>query len=110
VTGGPQIVGNWRGDEVGSGTDFWRVSYDVRMGRVTQEEYRDFEGSLCRSIGHCMEMATAMSMAVMGEALGIALPDNAAIPAVDARRSVLAERAGRRAVALATRACDRATS
>jgi dihydroxy-acid dehydratase len=101
VTGGPQIVGNWRGDEVGSGTDFWRVSYDVRMGRVTQEEYRDFEGSLCRSIGHCMEMATAMSMAVMGEALGIALPDNAAIPAVDARRSVLAERAGRRAVALA---------
>ncbi len=101
VTGGPQLVGNWRGKEVGSGTDFWRVSYEVRMGTVSQEEYRDFASSLCRSPGFCMEMATAMSMAVAGEALGIALPDNASIPAVDARRSVLAERAGRRAVALA---------
>lgn len=101
VTGGPQMVGNWRGEEVGSGTDFWRVSYDVRMGRETQEAYREFESSLCRSVGHCMEMATAMSMAVVGEAIGMALPDTASIPAVDSRRSVLAERAGRRAVALA---------
>jgi dihydroxy-acid dehydratase len=101
VTGGPQLNGNWRGKEVGSGTDFWRVSYDVRMGKITDEDYQDFEASLCRSPGFCMEMATAMSMAVAGEALGIAMPDNAAIPAMDARRSVLAERAGRRAVALA---------
>ena len=101
VTGGPQLVGNWRGKEVGSGTDFWRVSYEVRMGKLTQDDYRDFESSLCRSPGYCMEMATAMSMAVAGEALGIALPDNASIPAMDSRRSVLAERAGRRAVALA---------
>lgn len=101
VTGGPSLVGNWKGKEVGSGSDFWRISYDVRAGRVSQEEYREFEGSLCRSVGHCMEMATAMSMAVAGEALGIALPDNASIPAVDSRRSVLAERAGRRAVAIA---------
>lgn len=101
VTGGPSLVGNWKGKEVGSGSDFWRVSYDVRAGRVSQAEYREFEGSLCRSVGHCMEMATAMSMAVAGEALGIALPDNASIPAVDSRRQVLAERAGRRAVALA---------
>jgi len=101
VTGGPQMVGNWRGEEVGSGTDFWRVSYDVRMGRLSQDDYRDFESSLCRSPGYCMEMATAMTMGVAGEALGIALPDNASIPATDSRRSVLAERAGRRAVALA---------
>jgi dihydroxy-acid dehydratase len=101
VTGGPQMVGNWRGQEVGSGSDFWRVSYDVRMGKLTQDDYRDFESSLCRSPGYCMEMATAMSMAVAGEALGIAMPDNASIPAMDARRSVLAERAGRRAVTLA---------
>lgn len=101
VTGGPSLVGNWKGKEVGSGSDFWRISYDVRAGRVSQAEYREFEGSLCRSVGHCMEMATAMSMAVAGEALGIALPDNASIPAVDSRRQVLAERAGRRAVALA---------
>jgi len=101
VTGGPALVGNWQGKEAGSGTDFWRVSYDVRAGKVSKEEYREFESSLCRSVGHCMEMATAMSMAVAGEALGIALPDNAAIPAVDSRRLVLAERSGRRAVELA---------
>ena len=68
---------------------------------MSVEEYHEFEGSLCRSPGHCMEMATAMSMAVAGEALGIALPDTASVPAVDARRAVLAERAGRRAVDLA---------
>lgn len=101
VTGGPQMVGNWRNQEVGSGTDFWRVSYEVRMGKLSQEDYRDFESSLCRSPGYCMEMATAMTMGVAGEALGIAMPDNASIPATDSRRSVLAERAGRRAVALA---------
>ena len=103
VTGGPSLVGMWRGEEVGSGTDFWRVSYARRRGEITADEYEDFESSLCRSPGHCMEMATAMSMATMGEALGIALPDNASIPAMDARRSVLAERAGRVAVDVALR-------
>lgn len=101
VTGGPALVGNWKGKEVGSGTDFWRVSYDMRAGRISRDEYRDFESSLCRSVGHCMEMATAMSMAVAGEAMGITLPDNASIPATDSRRLVLAERSGRRAVELA---------
>ena len=101
VTGGPQLVGLHKGQKVGSGTDFWRVSYEVRHKRMSVAEYREFEASLCRSHGHCMEMATAMSMAVAGEALGIALPDNAAIPAVDSRRAVLSERAGRRAVELA---------
>ena len=102
VTGGPQLVGKFRGRDVGSGTDFWHYSYEVRLGRMSTDEYRSFESSLCRSHGHCMEMATAMSMAVMGEALGIALPDNASVPAVDSRRSVLAERAGRRAVEIAS--------
>ena len=101
VTGGPMMTGYFRGEEVGSGTDFWKYSYEVRHGRMSIEEYRDFEASLCRSHGHCMEMATAMSMAVVGEALGIALTDNASIPAVDARRHVLCERAGGRAVAIA---------
>jgi dihydroxy-acid dehydratase len=101
VTGGPQLAGHFRGKPAGSGTDFWHYSYEVRLGRMSVDEYREFEGALCRSHGHCMEMATAMSMAVCGEALGLTLPDNAAIPAVDARRSVLAERSGRRAVELA---------
>jgi dihydroxy-acid dehydratase len=101
VTGGPMMTGYFRGKEVGSGTDFWSYSYEVRHGRMSAEEYRDFEASLCRSHGHCMEMATAMSMAVVGEALGIALTGNASIPAVDARRHVLCERAGGRAVQIA---------
>ncbi|MCY7301907.1 MAG: dihydroxy-acid dehydratase [Thermoleophilia bacterium] len=101
VTGGPQLAGHFRGAPVGSGTDFWHYSYEVRLGRMSIEEYREFEESLCRSVGHCMEMATAMSMAVCGEALGLTLPDGASIPAVDSRRSVLAERSGRRAVELA---------
>ena len=101
VTGGPQLAGHFRGKPAGSGTDFWHYSYEVRLGRMSVEEYREFEGALCRSQGHCMEMATAMSMAVCGEALGLTLPDGASIPAVDSRRSVLAERSGRRAVELA---------
>jgi len=101
VTGGPMMTGYFRGEQIGSGTDFWRYSYEVRHGRMSFEEYRDLEASLCRSHGHCMEMATAMSMAVAGEALGIALTDTASIPAVDARRHVLCERAGGRAVQLA---------
>jgi dihydroxy-acid dehydratase len=64
VTGGPMLTGYFRGEEVGSGTDFWRYSYEVRHGRMSVEEYRELEASLCRSHGHCMEMATAMSMAV----------------------------------------------
>jgi dihydroxy-acid dehydratase len=95
------MTGYFRGQEVGSGTDFWRYSYEVRHGRMSVDEYRDFEASLCRSHGHCMEMATAMSMAVVGEALGIALTDTASIPAVDARRHVLCERAGALAVQIA---------
>lgn len=101
VTGGPQISGHFRGKPSGSGTDFWHYSYEVRLGRMSVQEYREFEGSLCRSQGHCMEMATAMSMAVVGEVLGITLTDNASIPAVDSRRQVLAERSGRQAVELA---------
>lgn len=101
VTGGPQMAGFFRGRPVGSGTDFWHYSYEVRHGRMSVEEYHLLEGALCRSAGHCMEMATAMSMAVMGEALGLTLSDGASIPAVDARRAVLAERSGRRAVELA---------
>ncbi len=101
LTGGPQISGHFRGKPVGSGTDFWHYSYEVRMGKMSVEEYREFEGSLCRSQGFCMEMATAMSMAVIGEALGITLTDNASIPAVDSRRQVLAERTGRKAVEMA---------
>ncbi len=101
VTGGPALPGFWRGKRWGSGEGYWRFADMARTGEITPEEYAEAEAATNRSQGHCMDMGTASTMAAMCEALGVSLPGNAAIPAVDVRRSVLAERAGRRAVALA---------
>ena len=101
VTGGPALPGFWRGKRVGSGSGYWRFADMARLGEITPEEYLEAEASTNRSHGHCMDMGTASTMASVCEALGITLPGAAAIPAVDVRRSVLAERSGRRAVELA---------
>lgn len=95
VTGGPQLKANWRGEELGSCTDCRRYEIELRSGRITEEDWSDLQTSIIRSPGHCMVMGTASTMAAMAEAMGIALPGNAAIPAVDSRRARLAERAGR---------------
>lgn len=98
VTGGPQLKGNWRGEELGSCTDCRRYHTELRAGNITMDQWADVLGSIVRSPGHCMVMGTASTMAAMGEALGIALPGNAAIPAVDSRRPQLAEWAGRQII------------
>ncbi len=98
VTGGPQLNGNWHGEELGSCTDCRRYHTELRAGRITEEQWAELQGSIIRSPGHCMVMGTASTMAAMGEALGMALPGNAAIPAVDSRRAQLAEEAGRQIV------------
>jgi len=98
VSGGPMLNGKYKGKDIGSGTDVWRFTDDVRAGRITQEEYYFAESCMSRSRGHCMTMGTASTMASMVEALGMGLPHNAAIPAVDARRKVLAHMAGSRIV------------
>ena len=98
VSGGPMLNGRYRGGEIGSGTGVWQMSEEVRAGRMTQEEFFDAESCMHRSHGHCMTMGTASTMASMVEALGMSLPGNAAIPAVDARRNVLARNSGRRIV------------
>ncbi|MEO8628785.1 MAG: dihydroxy-acid dehydratase, partial [Betaproteobacteria bacterium] len=67
-------------------------------GEMNMDDLLDAEAAMSRSAGHCMTMGTASTMASMVEALGLALPTNAAIPAVDARRYVLAHMAGRRIV------------
>ena len=100
VTGGPQLKGNWRGEDLGSCTDCRRYETELRAGRITEEEWAELQSCILRSPGHCMVMGTASTMASMGEALGIALPGNAAIPAVDSRRMQLAEAAGRQIVDL----------
>lgn len=98
LSGGPMLTGKFQGNDLGSGTDLWRFSEEVRAGRMSIPMFHEAEACMSRSAGHCMTMGTASSMACMVEALGLALPENAAIPAVDSRRHVLAHMVGRRIV------------
>ncbi len=98
VSGGAMLNGKYRGHDIGSGTDVWRLSEEQRAGQITMEEFMQAESCMSRSSGHCMTMGTASTMASMVEALGLGMPHNAAIPAVDSRRYVLAHLAGRRIV------------
>jgi dihydroxy-acid dehydratase len=98
VSGGPMLSGKWRGQELGSGTGVWQMSEQVRAGTLRLQDFLDAESCMHRSHGHCMTMGTASTMASMVEALGVGLPGNAAYPAVDGRRSVIARNAGRRIV------------
>jgi L-arabonate dehydrase len=98
ISGGPMLSGHFRGKVVGSGTGVWQMSEDVRAGKMAQEEFTAAESCMHRSKGHCMTMGTASTMASMVEALGVSLPGNAAIPAVDSRRYRLAQLSGRRIV------------
>ena len=98
VTGGPMLNGYFRGERVGSGTHLWKFSEAVKAGEMTQEEFMEAEQSMSRSSGTCNTMGTASTMASMAEALGMALSGNAAIPAVDSRRRVMAMESGRRIV------------
>ena len=98
VSGGPMLSGKFHGRDLGSGTGLLQMSDQVRKGEMTAEEFFSAESCMHRSKGHCMTMGTASTMASMVEALGMALPGNAAIPAVDARRNTLAQMTGRRIV------------
>jgi len=98
VSGGPMLSGKWRGQELGSGTGVWSMSEQVRAGTLRLSDFLDAESCMHRSHGHCMTMGTASTMASMVEALGLGLPGNAAFPAVDGRRNVIARMAGRRIV------------
>ena len=99
VSGGPMLNGSFRGRDVGV-ADAWKITDQYRAGEVTDAEMLDLELGLSRSHGTCNVMGTASTMASMVEVLGLGLPNNAAIPAVDARRNVLARMAGRRIVDL----------
>ncbi|SEK43571.1 L-arabinonate dehydratase [Pacificibacter marinus] len=98
VTGGPMLNGQFKGERVGSGTHLWKFSEAVKAGEMTQEEFLEAEQGMSRSTGTCNTMGTASTMASMAEALGMALSGNAAIPAVDSRRRVIAQQSGRRIV------------
>jgi dihydroxy-acid dehydratase len=98
VSGGAMLNGRFRGEPIGSGTNVWKFSEEVRSGAMPLCDFQEAESCMSRSAGHCMTMGTASTMASVVEALGIGLPANAAIPAVDSRRYALAHMAGRRIV------------
>ena len=98
VTGGPMLNGKHKGKDVGSGTLVWRMSEDYKAGHISLQEFMDAEADMSRSSGTCNTMGTASTMACIVEALGLSLPQNAAIPAVDARRKTLAYCSGMRIV------------
>ena len=98
LSGGPMLNGKFRGRDIGSGTGVWQMSEMLRAGEMTQQEFTEAESCMHRSKGHCMTMGTASTMASMVEALGMSLPENAAIPAADTRRNRLAQLTGRRIV------------
>lgn len=98
LSGGPMLNGKLHGRDIGSGTGVWQMSEAVRAGEMTAQAFTDAESCMHRSKGHCMTMGTASTMASMVEALGMSLPENAAIPAVDSRRNRLAQLTGRRIV------------
>ncbi len=97
VSGGPMLTGNHKGKSIGT-SDVWRYHDDLRGNKILEEELISIEAAMCRSRGHCAVMGTASSMACMVEALGLTLPGNAAIPAADARRKVMAQLSGLRIV------------
>ncbi|MGI9149828.1 MAG: IlvD/Edd family dehydratase [Chloroflexota bacterium] len=99
LTGGPHLSGRFRGESLGACSDCRRFWADYRAGSIDADAMAELEEGINRSDGHCTVMGTASTMAAMAEALGLALPGTAAIPAPDARRLRLAEAAGRQIVA-----------
>jgi L-arabonate dehydrase len=98
VTGGPMLNGRHEGKTLGSGTSVWQLHESYRAGEINLHQFMSAESGMSRSAGTCNTMGTASTMACMAEALGTSLPHNAAIPAVDARRYVLAHLSGMRIV------------
>ncbi|MCZ2474256.1 dihydroxy-acid dehydratase [Aquirufa ecclesiirivi] len=97
ISGGPMMKGKFKGKEIGT-SDVWRFAEAYKLGELSQSEFIEAEACMARTPGHCAVMGTASTMATMVEALGLSLPQNAAIPAADVRRKVLAQHSGRRIV------------
>ncbi|MES2797423.1 MAG: IlvD/Edd family dehydratase [Bacteroidota bacterium] len=97
ISGGPMLKGHWRGKDIGT-SDVWRFAEAYKLGEINQTQFVEAEACMARTQGHCAVMGTASTMAVMVEALGLSLPNNASIPAADARRKVISQMSGRRIV------------
>lgn len=98
VSGGPMLNGKFRGGELGSGSFNWKIKEKQGTNEFTDEDLLEAEICVARSAGHCNTMGTASTMATMAEALGLTLPGVSSIPAVDSRKKMNAQLAGRRIV------------
>ena len=108
LIGGPMMTSRYTtaaGDEerLGACTDCRRFWAQYRAGTVDDVEIRDIERRLATTAGSCAVMGTASTMACIAEALGMALPGTAAIPAVHADRLRAAEATGAAAVRMISR-------
>lgn len=97
LSGGAMLTGKYKGKSI-STSDLWLFSEANRSGKMSDQEMLEAESGMCRSDGHCAVMGTASTMACMVEALGLTLPQNAAIPAPDSARKVIAQLTGREIV------------
>jgi dihydroxy-acid dehydratase len=98
VPAGPMLRGNWRGQQLGSGSDAWKYWTERRAGNITEVQWSEMESGISRSFGTCMVMGTAATMMAIAEALGLTLPGASSIPAVDSGHPRMCAAAGRRIV------------
>ncbi|QTL02757.1 dihydroxy-acid dehydratase [Aquabacter sp. L1I39] len=98
VPAGPMLRGNWKGKVLGSGSDAWKFWDERRAGNITDQDWKDIEGGIARSYGHCMTMGTASTMTAIAEAIGFTMPGASSIPAADAGHMRMAAEAGRRII------------
>jgi len=103
VPTGPMVVGHHRGEVLGACTDCRRLWSQFRAGKIDEQEIEQINGRLAPSVGTCMVMGTASTMACILEAMGVALPLSATAPAVHADRRRIAEASGKRAAEMAVR-------
>jgi dihydroxy-acid dehydratase len=101
VPTGPMVVGHHKGEVLGACTDCRRLWGQYRAGAIDVAETELISGRLAPSVGTCMVMGTASTMACIIEALGMALPMSATAPATQADRRRIAEASGRRAAEMA---------
>jgi L-arabonate dehydrase len=100
VNGGPRRAGQWKGIEIGSGTDLWKYWDQYRGGLITTEDWKELEQCMSCGVGACNVMGTASTMSAVAEGLGMMLPGSSTCAADDPGRMTAAEDSGRRIVAL----------
>jgi dihydroxy-acid dehydratase len=101
MPGGPMNRTSWRGEQLASGSDVWKYWAERGAGRLSCAAWCELEDHIAASPGHCMTMGTASTMTGIAEAMGMALPGSAAVPATHSGHARMAAATGRQAVELA---------